>query len=163
MNDDRITHLDEQGRLRMVDVGGKPSTERRAVAQGRVNLGSEAAEALRQGRTPKGNVLEAARLAGIMAAKKTSDLIPLCHPVPLTAVALDFSLEGDVVLIRAEAKATSPTGVEMEALTAVCVAALTIYDMLKALSHEITIEGVELLEKSGGKSGIWTRGEGSGR
>jgi cyclic pyranopterin phosphate synthase len=153
------THLDDKGNLRMVDVSDKSPTRRRAVAEGRMALGPEAAQALRDSKTPKGNVLEAARLAGIMAAKKTADLIPLCHQLSLDSVKVDFHLDGDALLIRAEASATGPTGVEMEALTAVSVAALTIYDMLKALSHHIAIEKIRLVSKSGGSSGDWKRDE----
>jgi cyclic pyranopterin phosphate synthase len=159
MPDDELTHLDADGRLRMVDVSDKPPTRRRAIAQCRVALGAEAAHALRDGRTPKGNVFEAARLAGIMAAKKTSDLIPLCHPVTLSCVTVEFSQDDLKLLITAETTAMGSTGVEMEALTAVAAAALTVYDMLKAVSHEITIEQVRLIFKEGGRSGQWQRQE----
>jgi len=150
-----LTHLDERGRARMVDVGEKPVTRRRAVAQGVLIVGGDVMAAVREGRTPKGNVFEAARLAGIMAAKRTSELIPLCHPLPLDTVAVDFETHDDRVVVRAEAVATARTGVEMEALTAATVAALTLYDMLKALSKEMVLTEVRLLSKSGGRSGDW--------
>jgi cyclic pyranopterin phosphate synthase len=155
MSDKKINHLDDSGGLRMVDVSAKPDTLRRAAAQGRVLLGTKVAQALRDGCTPKGNVYEAARLAGIMAAKKTSDLIPLCHPLRLDSVDLGFQLEGDVLHLRAAVSARGPTGVEMEALTAVSVAALTVYDMLKSVSHDIVIADIHLVSKSGGRSGAW--------
>ncbi len=150
-----LTHLDERGRARMVDVGGKPVTRRRAEAEGTVVVGADVMAAVREGRTPKGNVFEAARLAGIMAAKRTSELIPLCHPLPLDTVSVTFETGDDRITVRAEAVATARTGVEMEALTAVSVAALTLYDMLKALSKGMVVTGVRLLAKSGGASGDW--------
>lgn len=160
---DELTHLDSQGRLRMVDVGEKPPTHRRAVAAATLVVGSEIAAALREGRTPKGNALEAARLAGIAAAKRTWELIPLCHQLPLDHVQVDFELGEDRVAIRAEARAFARTGVEMEALTAVAVAGLTLYDMLKALGKGMVLEEVRLLEKEGGKSGHWVREANHGR
>jgi len=153
--------MDERGRARMVDVGGKNSTRRKALARGRVELGGEAFEALRENRASKGDALSTAQIAGILAAKKTGELIPLCHPLPLSHVGVDFELLEDEQALRilASASCEGTTGVEMEALTAVSVAALTIYDMLKALDKGIRITGIELLEKSGGKSGHWKREE----
>ncbi len=150
-----LTHLDERGRARMVDVGDKPVTRRRAEAEAVLVAGEEVMAAVREGRTPKGNVFETARIAGTMAAKRTSELIPLCHPLPLDAVTVTFAAESDRIVVRSEAVATARTGVEMEALTAVSVAALTLYDMLKALSKGMTVTGVRLLAKSGGRSGDW--------
>ncbi len=147
----------------MVDVGAKPVTRRRAEAEGVLIVGEEVMAAVREGRTPKGNVFEAARLAGIMAAKRTSELIPLCHPLPLDTVSVAFAPGADRITVRAEAVATARTGVEMEALTAVSVAALTLYDMLKALSKGMVVTGVRLLAKSGGASGEWrATGDASG-
>jgi cyclic pyranopterin monophosphate synthase len=153
-----LSHLDDAGRLRMVDVGGKAVTRRKAIAEGFLIAGSEIIAAVPDDRTPKGNALEAARLAGIMAAKQTAQLIPLCHSLPLDHVQIDFDLLEDRIRITASATTRASTGVEMEALTAVSVAALTLYDMLKALSHEMTITDIRLLEKSGGKSGKWVAG-----
>ncbi len=152
-----LTHFDAAGRARMVDVGAKPETDRRAVAIGRVMMRRETGQRIQDGAIGKGDVLAVARLAGIMAAKRTSDLIPLCHPLPLTAVNLDLKLAADLesVEIEAECKTTGKTGVEMEALTAVSVAALTVYDMAKAIDREMRIEGVKLIHKSGGKSGVF--------
>jgi len=150
-----LTHLDGEGRARMVDVGEKPVTRRRAVAEGVLIVGADVVAAIREGRTPKGNVFEAARLAGILAAKRTAELIPLCHPLPLDTVAVDFSTGDDRITVRAEAVANARTGVEMEALTAATVAALTLYDMLKALSKGMVLTDVRLLSKSGGASGDW--------
>jgi len=147
----QLSHVDEQGRVRMVDTGDKQITQRRAVASAKVLMKRETVSALREHRTPKGDPLEAARLAGIMGAKRTADLIPLCHPLPLTHVDVQASVEDDGVSLTAEASTNAQTGVEMEALTAVSIAALTVYDMCKALSHEIVIAEVRLLEKSGGK------------
>jgi cyclic pyranopterin phosphate synthase len=151
----RLTHLDSRGQARMVDVGGKPETARSATATGRIRMSAEALEAVREGSGPKGDVLAAARLAGIMAAKKTGELIPLCHPLSLDAVSVEFAFEGDAVRATATASLTGRTGVEMEAMTATCVALLTIYDMAKALDKGMVIEEVRLLEKTGGKSGAW--------
>jgi cyclic pyranopterin phosphate synthase len=155
----KLSHLDEEGRAAMVDVGSKASTSRRAVASARVLMLPTTVAALRAGRTPKGNPLEVARLAGIMAAKRTSDLIPLCHPLPLTHVDVHAEILEDGVNLLAEAATTAQTGVEMEALTAVTVAALTVYDMCKAVEKEMTITDVRLEVKSGGKSGDWSRQE----
>jgi cyclic pyranopterin phosphate synthase len=157
MNSDstRLTHLDHTGAARMVDVGGKAGTARRAVASGRIAMAPHVLAAIREGNAPKGDVLGAARIAGIMAAKRTGELIPLCHPLGLEAVSVDFSYEADAIRITATASLTGKTGVEMEALTAVSVALLTIYDMAKALDKGMVIEGVRLIAKSGGKSGDW--------
>jgi cyclic pyranopterin phosphate synthase len=151
-----LTHLDSQGHARMVDIGGKVESARAATATGRIRMSPEALVAVRDGSGPKGDVLAAARIAGIMAAKKTAELIPLCHPLALDQVVVDFSFEDDAVRATAKVTLTGKTGVEMEALTATSVALLTIYDMAKAVSKEMTIEGVRLLAKSGGKSGDWT-------
>ena len=155
----KLTHLDSHGQARMVDVGGKPETARSATATGRIRLSAEALEAVREGSGPKGDVLAAARIAGIMAAKKTAELIPLCHPLSLDAVVVEFAFEDadDSWAVRATATAslTGRTGVEMEAMTATSIALLTIYDMAKALDKGMTIEKIRLLEKTGGKSGAW--------
>lgn len=151
----RLTHLDPQGHARMVDIGGKQATARVATASGRIRMSAEALAAIRSGTVPKGDVLAAARIAGIMAAKKTAELIPLCHPLALDAVELDFSVHDDAVRATATASLTGRTGVEMEALTAVSVALLTIYDMAKAIDKAMVIEDVRLTAKSGGKSGEW--------
>jgi cyclic pyranopterin phosphate synthase len=150
------THLSARGEARMVDVGGKPVSARRAVARGRVAMEPTTAARLRAGDVAKGDVLGVARIAGIQAAKRTSELIPLCHHIPLTRVAIDLAIEGDGVEITAAAEALDRTGVEMEALTAATVAALTIYDMLKSSDRGMRIT-VELEEKSGGKTGVWSR------
>jgi cyclic pyranopterin phosphate synthase len=154
-----LTHLDEQGQARMVDVGGKAETERGAVAAGRVWMQPETLRLLRHGDLPKGDVLGAARIAAIMAAKRTHELIPLCHPLLLTAVAVEFDYDEDAsaVEICATVRCKGQTGVEMEALTAVSVAALTIYDMAKAVERGMTIGDIRLVEKRGGKSGEWVR------
>jgi cyclic pyranopterin monophosphate synthase len=152
----RLTHVDEAGAMRMVDVGAKAATHRIAVAEAFVRLGDEARAAL-AGDTKKGDVLAAARVAGIMAAKRTSELIPLCHPLPLTHVKVELEPGPEGVRVQARAETTAPTGVEMEAMTAAAVAALTLYDMLKAVERGITIERVRLLEKSGGQSGSFHR------
>lgn len=150
-----LTHLDECGNARMVDVGGKAATQRVAIAAGRIRMSADALAAIRDGNAPKGDVFAAARIAGIMAAKKTADLIPLCHPLTLDAVTVDFAFEADGVRATATASLTGKTGVEMEALTAVSVALLTVYDMAKALDKGMVIDGVRLIEKRGGKSGTW--------
>ncbi len=154
-----LSHVDARGRLSMVDVSPKGVTRRQGVARGRVTMSPEALAALRSGRTAKGNVLEAARLAGIKAAKETWRLIPLCHPLPLDHVRLDFQLTDDPpgVAIEATVAAEARTGVEMEALTAVSVAGLTIYDMLKAVDKTMVISQVRLVKKSGGRSGDFVR------
>ena len=153
-----LTHLDGEGRVAMVDTTAKAQTARRAVASARVLMSAETVAALRAGQTPKGDPLEAARIAGIMAAKRTADLIPLCHPLPLTHADVRAELRDDGVYLEAEAATTAQTGVEMEALTAAAVAALTVYDMCKAIEKGIEITDVRLEEKTGGKSGTWRRG-----
>ncbi len=150
-----LTHLDEQGKARMVDVGGKAASQRIAVARGRIRMSATALNAIRDGAVPKGDVLAAARIAGIMAAKKTAELIPLCHPLALDSVTLDFALTDAAVEATATTTLTGKTGVEMEALTAVSVALLTLYDMAKALDKGMVIEDLRLIEKRGGKSGDW--------
>jgi cyclic pyranopterin monophosphate synthase len=154
-----LTHLDESGRARMVDVGEKPSTERRAVAQAVVRVSSHTARQVLAGDAPKGDVLGVARIAGIQAAKRTSELIPLCHPLGLTFVGVEADVDADAgaITLTAEARTTGPTGVEMEAMTAASVAALTVYDMVKGIERGAEIAEVVLLEKSGGRSGHWTR------
>ena len=150
-----LTHLDETGAARMVDVSGKLETERRAVATGRISMSREAATAIGAGDVPKGDVLAAARIAGIMAAKRTGELIPLCHPLPITSAAIDLAVDSDGVTATATITTTGRTGVEMEAMTAVSVALLTIYDMAKAIDKAMTIDSIRLLSKTGGKSGDW--------
>jgi cyclic pyranopterin phosphate synthase len=151
-----LTHFDAEGRAAMVDVAGKPETARVAVARGRVVMAPATLDRIRQGQIGKGDVLGVARLAGIMAAKRTSDLIPLCHPLMLSKVAVDLTpAPPDAVEIEATVSLTGRTGVEMEALTAVTVAALTIYDMCKAIDRGMQIEAVRLMHKSGGKSGTY--------
>ncbi len=148
-----LTHIDERGAARMVDVGAKAVTERRATARGMLLLSSAPLAPVRDGRTPKGDVLASARLAGIMAAKKTSELIPLAHPLPITHASVELVIEAKGVSIEATVATTAQTGVEMEALTAVSVAALTLYDMLKAIERGARITDVRLVAKSGGRSG----------
>ena len=154
-----LTHFDADGQAHMVDVGGKDATRRVAVAEGRITMLPATFELVRSGSAKKGDVLGVARIAGIQAAKKTSDLIPLCHPIALTRVAVDFELDaaGSAVVCRCTAETVGPTGVEMEALTAVQVALLTVYDMCKAVDRGMVISGVRLLEKHGGKSGSYVR------
>ena len=152
----RLTHLDESGTARMVDVGAKPATERMARAGGMIRMRKSALAAIKAGDAPKGDVLGAARIAAIMAAKKTGDLIPLCHPLSLDAVDVDFTFEDDGVRVTTTASLTGKTGVEMEAMVAASTALLTIYDMAKALDKGMVIGEVRLLEKRGGKSGHWT-------
>jgi cyclic pyranopterin phosphate synthase len=155
----QLTHLDDAGRARMVDVGGKPATERRAVARAVVRVSPGTARAVLAGDAPKGDVLGVARIAGIQAAKRTSELIPLCHPLSLSFVAVDGAINavaGEITL-TAEVRTTGPTGVEMEALTAASVAALTVYDMVKGIQRGAEVASVVLLEKSGGRSGEWRR------
>jgi len=153
----RLSHVDRSGKVRMVDVGAKPETEREAVARGRITVSAAALQEIRAGRVKKGDPLQAARLAGILAAKRTPDLIPLCHPLPLSHVQVDFTPEKDGYTIEARVRTTARTGVEMEALTAVSIAALTIYDMLKAIDKSMTIGEICLMEKRGGKSGTYLR------
>lgn len=151
-----LTHFDTEGRAVMVDVSAKPSTTRIAVARGRVVMAPATLDTIRQGGIGKGDVLGVARLAGIMGAKRTAELIPLCHPLPLSSVKVDLVPAGpDAVDIEATAKTTGQTGVEMEALTAVSVAALTVYDMCKAIDRGMRIEAIRLVRKEGGKSGLW--------
>ena len=154
---DKLSHVDEEGRVRMVDTSAKGETARRAVASARVLMSPGTVEAVRAHRMPKGDPLETARLAGIMAAKRTAELIPLCHPLPLTHVEVRATLEDWGVCLEAEAATRAQTGVEMEALTAVAVAALTVYDMCKALDKAMTITDVRLESKTGGKSGDYSR------
>jgi cyclic pyranopterin phosphate synthase len=156
---ERLTHLDERGRARMVDVSKKQASDRRALARAVVRVSPETARAVAAGDAPKGDVLGTARIAGIQAAKRTSELIPLCHPLALSFVGVEGSVDADAgeIVLTAEARTTGPTGVEMEALTAVAVAALTVYDMVKGLERGAEIAEVALLEKSGGRSGTWQR------
>ncbi len=149
----KLSHLDEKGRARMVDVGDKPVTARRALAEARVWVGAELAERIRAHTLAKGDLLAVARLAGIQAAKRTWELIPLCHPLALDHVDVEAWVDGERVHLRAEARTRAPTGVEMEALTAASVAALTVIDMGKAVARDMVIESVRLLEKTGGRSG----------
>ncbi len=151
-----LTHLDEHGRARMVDVGAKAQTARIAVATGRICMDAAALDAIRNGDVPKGDVLATARIAGIMAAKKTADLIPLCHPLGLDSVTIEFAWEDGAIRATATTSLTAKTGVEMEAMTATCIALLTIYDMVKAIDKAMVIGAVRLLEKRGGKSGDWS-------
>jgi cyclic pyranopterin monophosphate synthase len=153
----KLTHLDASGRARMVDVTEKPVTSRRAVAESFIRLSRGTLNLLKKGRLPKGNALETARLAGILAAKKTPELIPLCHPLLLTHVDVDAAILGSGVRFESTVSCAGNTGVEMEALAAASVAALTLYDMVKAVEKGATIEKVRLLEKSGGKSGLYRR------
>ena len=155
----KLTHIDSRGEASMVDVSAKPVVRREAVAQGEIRLRPETLKLIQANAIAKGNVLAAARLAGILAAKKTGELIPLCHPLPLTHCEVNFEIPktADRILITASAKVAAQTGVEMEALTAVSVAALTIYDMCKSAEKGITIESLQLVRKSGGKSGLWER------
>ena len=159
MSDPPLTHLDTTGHARMVDVGDKPASDRRAVARALVRVTPETAARVAAGDAPKGDVLGVARIAGIQAAKRTSELIPLCHPLSLSFVGVEGSVDvdrGEIELI-AEARTTGPTGVEMEALTAASVAALTVYDMVKGVERGAQITELALLEKSGGRSGHWQR------
>ncbi|QNG45838.1 cyclic pyranopterin monophosphate synthase MoaC [Sphingobium yanoikuyae] len=158
-----LTHLDEDGAARMVDVSAKAVTAREAVAAGRITMAADAAQAIAAGLVKKGDVLAVARVAGIMAAKRTAELIPLCHPIPLSAVTIDFDLHDDGVTVTATARTAGQTGVEMEALTAATAALLTVYDMAKALDKGMIIGDVRLLAKRGGKSGDWTAPESSDR
>src|SRR4051795_5632624 len=158
----RLTHVDRSGRPRMVDVSAKPATDRRAVAEAFVAMSPETLSLVIDGSTPKGDVLSVAELAGVMAGKKTSELIPLCHPLALTSLVVSATPDraGGGVRIRAEAATTGPTGVEMEALTAASVAALTAYDMVKGVERGVEIRAVRLISKTGGKSGEWHRSVG---
>ena len=155
MSEPKMTHLDEHGRAHMVDVGGKPDTERVAIARGEVHMLKATFDLIRDGQMKKGDVLTVAQIAGITASKRTSELIPLCHPLPLTKVDVDLALDESLpgIVITATAKTIGKTGVEMEALTAVSVAALTVYDMAKAAEKTMRIQNIRLVEKHGGKSG----------
>lgn len=153
----KLTHLDDNGAAHMVDVSAKIDTLREAVAEGRIHMSPDALQAIVEGSAKKGDVLATARIAGIMAAKKTSELIPLCHPLLLSKIQVDFAMESDGIRATALVRLAGQTGVEMEAMTAVSVALLTIYDMAKALDKAMTITDVRLLTKSGGKSGDWVR------
>jgi cyclic pyranopterin monophosphate synthase len=152
-----LTHVDERGRVKMVDVGDKPVTQREAVARGTIALSAAARRLVRSGQVKKGDPLQIARIAGIMAAKRTSELVPLCHPLALTSVAVDLTPTRTGYTIEARVRTSGQTGVEMEALTAVSVAALTIYDMLKAVDREMVISDIRLMEKRGGASGTYRR------
>src|SRR5262245_52180666 len=152
-----LTHFDERGRARMVDVGEKEVTHRVAIATGRVTMQPETVALIREGRAAKGDVLGVARVAAIMAAKRTHELIPMCHPLLLTRIDIDFAEEERAIAIAARVETRGQTGVEMEALTAVAAAGLTIYDMVKAVDRGMTIEAIQLQEKSGGRSGDWVR------
>ena len=151
----KLTHLDDAGAAHMVDVGAKATTSREAVAEGRISMTADALSAIRDGTAKKGDVLAVARVAGIMAAKKTSDLIPLCHPIALSSATVDFDFEDKGLRVTATARTSGQTGVEMEALTAASVALLTLYDMAKALDKGMIMSGIRLLSKSGGRSGDW--------
>jgi cyclic pyranopterin phosphate synthase len=152
-----LTHLDETGRARMVDVSSKESTARIAKAEGQLRCDAATLALVREGRTPKGSVVQTAELAGVMAAKRTADLVPLCHPLALTKVDVAIALDDDLPGFRvsAEVRTVSQTGVEMEALTAVSVACLTLFDMLKAVDRTMVIGGIRVTQKSGGRSGSW--------
>ena len=152
-----LSHVDARGRVRMVDVGAKPVTEREAIARGSITMSREALRLVRSGKVKKGDPLQAARVAGIMAAKQTASLIPLCHPLPLTSVHVELMPTSRGYDIEARVKTSAQTGVEMEALTAVAVAALTMYDMVKAVDKSMTIGNVRLMFKSGGRSGVYKR------
>jgi cyclic pyranopterin phosphate synthase len=151
----KLTHLDDAGNAAMVDISAKNATMREAIAEGRITMSADALAAIRDGAVKKGDVLATARIAGIMAAKKTSELIPLCHPLALSKVAVDFEFEAAGIRVTTLARLTGQTGVEMEALTAASIALLTIYDMAKAIDKTMVISDVRLLSKSGGKSGDW--------
>lgn len=153
----RLTHIDSDGAAHMVDVSSKDHSVRQAVARGRISMSAEARQAIAEGLIKKGDVLAVARIAGIMGAKKTSDLIPLCHPLPLSSVSIDLRMDDQGVIATATARTIGQTGVEMEALTAVSTALLTVYDMAKSIDKAMVIQDICLLEKSGGKSGTWKR------
>ena len=155
--DSKLTHVDEAGRIRMVDVGGKEPTDRHARVQGDIIMQPDTVRLIVQDQIAKGNVLETARIAGIMAAKRTSELIPLCHPLNLTSVNVDFEIKTDRVRVQTEARLTAQTGVEMEAFTAAAVALLTIYDMCKAVDRAMVVSELQLVEKSGGRSGEFNK------
>ncbi|MDB4698577.1 cyclic pyranopterin monophosphate synthase MoaC [Candidatus Latescibacteria bacterium] len=157
---EQLTHLDEEGRLKMVDVGDKERTERVARVRGEIRMDAATAQLIADNKVAKGSVLEGARLAGIMAAKRTGELIPLCHPLNLTAVSVDFTVGEDCVEVEAEAKINDRTGVEMEAMVAASTALMTIYDMCKGVDRGMVIGKLRLMEKRGGRSGTWLRDEG---
>lgn len=157
---EQLTHLDEEGRLKMVDVGDKERTERVARVRGEIRMDAATARLIADNKVAKGSVLEGARLAGIMAAKRTGELIPLCHPLNLTAVSVDFTVGEDCVEVEAEAKINDRTGVEMEAMVAASTALMTIYDMCKGVDRGMVIGKLRLMEKRGGRSGTWLRDEG---
>ena len=159
----RLSHVDERGRVHMVDVGSKPVTEREAIARGSIRMSREALRIVRSGKIKKGDPLQAARVAGIMAAKQTAALIPLCHPLPLTSVHVELTPTARGYDIESRVRTTAQTGVEMEALTAVAVAALTVYDMVKAVDKAMTIGDIRLEYKTGGKSGTYRRAGKAGR
>lgn len=154
-----LSHIDEVGRARMVDVSAKPDTRRRAIASGQLVCALATLEAVSEGRTPKGAVISTAELAGVMAAKRTAELVPLCHPLPLAKIAVSITTDDSLpgFIIEAEAVTTGPTGVEMEALTAVTVAGLTLFDMLKAIDREMVIGAIQVETKTGGAGGDWVR------
>ena len=160
MKPKRLSHIDTRGRVRMVDVGAKPITEREAIARGSIRMSRKALQLVRSGKVKKGDPLQAARLAGIMAAKQTAALIPLCHPLPLTSVHVELTPTARGYDIESRVRTTAQTGVEMEALTAVAVAALTIYDMVKAIDKTMTIGDIKLMLKRGGRSGLFRRPSG---
>ena len=155
--DSKLTHVDEAGRIRMVDVGGKAPTDRHARVQGDIIMQPDTIRLIVQDQIAKGNVIETARIAGIMAAKRTSELIPLCHPLNLTSVNVDFEIKTDRVRVQTEVRLTARTGVEMEAFTAAAVALLTIYDMCKAVDRAMVVSELQLVEKSGGRSGKFNK------
>ncbi|MEO0411265.1 MAG: cyclic pyranopterin monophosphate synthase MoaC [Pseudomonadota bacterium] len=159
MSNDRLSHLDDAGAAHMVDISGKTQTDREAVAVGTITTDPQTIAILRAGKTPKGDVIATARIAAIQAVKKTSELIPLCHPLPVTGVTCDFAVKESEIDVRVKVKTTGQTGVEMEALTGCCVALLTLYDMLKAVDKSMVIGQVMVLEKKGGKSGDYERGK----
>jgi cyclic pyranopterin phosphate synthase len=155
MAEPRLTHLDQAGAARMVDVSAKPATPREATATGRIRMAAPALAAVRDATLAKGDALGVARVAGVMAAKETARLIPLCHPVALSSVEIAFAFEADAIAVTATARTIGPTGVEMEALTAATVALLTLYDMAKSADRAMVVQGVRLIAKSGGRSGDW--------
>jgi len=161
MNAKQLSHLDEQGNAKMVDVGDKPETQREAVVQGRIRMQPETMEIIQSGQSKKGDVLTVAKVAAIQGAKKTSDLIPMCHPIPIVGIDVEFEPDDQLpgIHIRVSVRSMGKTGVEMEALTAASIGLLTIYDMAKAVDKGMIIEEICLLEKSGGKSGTWTRSD----
>ncbi|MCE2527506.1 MAG: cyclic pyranopterin monophosphate synthase MoaC [Actinomycetia bacterium] len=156
-SEEAVTHLNERGEMHMVEVGHKPATMRRAVAEARVGVSPEVTRSILEGVVPKGDVGAVVRMAGIMAAKRTAELVPLCHPLPLSGIEVNLEPCKDGMVITAEVRTTARTGVEMEAMSAVSVAALALYDMIKGLDRGVAIGPIQLLEKSGGRSGEWRR------